>query len=666
MTYQVTTPSALTKADFITLACLRDEVAPLADQLTTAVDGIRAWGRLTEAWEGQGILPLLAYRLDAHGLLDRIPPAVAASIRQIDAEYSRIGRIYSEETVACVTALLDAGIRCCVLKDSRGYPDLHLRPGYDLDLLVHPNDVDGARDRLEALGMEAEDSPYRSVLVDKVLGLHRSRNGLRIAVDLHWNILGGYLPRAALIDVEALFERSTTIPVLGAEIPVLGLEDHILNTSIHSVTHECRWPSRLITYLDTAEAIRGARDAVDWQQIISTATRWDALTDAQLGLEVARTILGAPVPADIVDAVRPGFGTLGLEASAFGYLGYIWKSVDKVIRVYGTDSATDILGYADTLLPAAREGAATVGAVAKRLSAAGEGSPVTAYGEAGALIPDPTLPAFGRIDLTTPPLTWDQMRADLADIGFAEQGEKLVRHLAHGAVSVSLAPSGERSRLNPLVSSAAYVRRVWARRRAAQPLTLDVRVIPGTPAEHLEYILGRYADLQAVDPPGIADAAALARQLTATEVARARQRTSGAGLITLDLVLACRARGGIADWPWNEDDSPALLDALNRRTASLEELTKFLGTAAGATLAFLLGGKRNSRMPGISRVVWSVLRGRSQAFSQARAFRLALTKGGTSRRVPPRIYLQPSGDTLVGLFDDPVISPVGKRAKVHG
>jgi hypothetical protein len=636
-------------ADFITLACVRDQVAGLTDELADAAQAIRHWDRLIEAWERQGLLSLIAFRLDRHGVLARLPPQPAANIRRIDGEYAKMSRIYAEQAVEFVHALLDVGIRCCVLKDPRGYPTSHTRPNYDLDLLVHPSDAESARRRLATLGLRAEHAPHRSGFVNKAIGMERVHNGLKIVVDLHWNILGGYMPRAALIDVEGLLERTTTVPMMGSEIPVLSLVDHIINTSVHNATHEHRWSSRLIRYLDTAEAVRAHSGEVDWAGVVGTATRWRALTDTHFSLGVAKTVLGAPVPADVLQAVRPDCAALGLESSAFGYLTYLWKSVDNVIGSYGAKDGSYVLAYADTLLPAAQQGAETVLAVTERVAEL-SGGPVTTFGEAGALIADPTLPVLGRVDATTAPVSWSRVSADLIGMGFVKTPDGfLARKLSHVEVRVSQPPAGgHASRLNPVITTAVYLRRAWARRRAVNPPVLDFSLVPGTSAEQLDYILSRYRDLQAIDPPGIAYVAEVVDQLTPAEMARAHRAASRTGRITLELVLACRAEAGIGSWAWGQDDSPTVLDALDRRTATLEELTRFLWTPAGASLALLLGAE--SRLKAAMRIVASLLCTPASLVSQCRTFRMALTKAGTTRQVPPRMYLDPRADSLIGLF----------------
>jgi hypothetical protein len=647
------TPSTLTLADFVTLSCLRNEVADLKDHLKIAIEGVRRWDHLIQVWEGQGILPLIAYRLNEHDLLDCAPPQAAAKIRHIDAEYSRISHVYAEETVGCAQALLDSSIRCCVLKDPRGYAALHLRPGYDLDLLVHPSDVEAARECLAAIGMQAETSPYRSALVDKVLGMHRVRDGLKIAVDLHWNILGGYMPRAALIDADWLLSRSTTMQMVDTDVPVLRIEDHILNTSIHSLTHECRWPSRLITYLDTSEAIRSWTEEIDWTELVQTAARWDALPDAQLGLVIASRVLRAPVPTEVLNTIRPDFGALGLEASAFGYLNYVWKSVDKVIEAYGVRNAASIMAYSETLLPAAREAAGMIRDAAMRLSKISGGGPVTTFGEAGALIPDSTIPAFGRIEAISAPVSWEQLCANYTELGFTDQNGVLVKQLPHTTVRITLAPANERfSHLNPVVSSPMYIRRAWARRGAIKTPALEMRIIAGTSAERLNFVLSRYSTLRAIDPPGIVATADLISQLTTNELVQVYEDASGIGRITLDLVLACGSQQGLGEWKWSFDDAPVLLDSLDRRTASLEELTKFLATPAGASLALLLCRPQTNRLLSIIRMTWSALRVPSRLILQWRTIRRILTTKETSRRVPIRIYVRSSGDALIGIDED--------------
>jgi hypothetical protein len=139
-------------------------------------------------------------------------------------------------------ALRDADVRWClsgsVASWARGGPETV----NDVDLIVHPPDIDAARAALEAIGMRSE-VPPEGWLVKLYDG--------EVLIDLIHTVTG-------YESVEEILQRAEVMRVASLDVPVASMEDVLTPKLLAFDEH----------YLDYTGALRAARslrEQIDWR-----------------------------------------------------------------------------------------------------------------------------------------------------------------------------------------------------------------------------------------------------------------------------------------------------------------------------------------------------------------------------------------------------------------
>ena len=193
------------------------------------------------------------------------------------------------------------------------YGNLALRQFDDLDLLIHPQDVQKARDLLVSQGYQPQfhltDEQEAAFLEFRCARVF-TRNG--VILDLHWALMPKGFSFSPATDCAwtGLEPRVLT----GTTVPHLGQEDLLLLLCMHGAKHE--W-TRLEWICDVAELIR-AHPAMNWRRLIEQA---DALRSTRmlfLGLFLARDLLAAALPEDVWQRVTadPQVRSLAVQVRA--------------------------------------------------------------------------------------------------------------------------------------------------------------------------------------------------------------------------------------------------------------------------------------------------------------------------------------------------------------
>jgi hypothetical protein len=228
-----------------------------------------------------------------------IPGAVMAGLGDRQRAQLHATLAMAAELRRVMGALAAGGIEALAYKGPalamRAYGDLSLRPFDDLDLLVRPDDVPRALGVLAAAGYDcaiglsaAQERWFRRVDGDYPL-VHRQTGTL---VELHARVSS--LRFGIAIDTDDLIRRSQTVRVGGGAVRTLGDDDLLLVLFVHGAKH--RW-RRLEWLAAVAALLRAGRGDVD--AVLSTATELRARRTAMLGLHLAHTLLGAPIPGAV-------------------------------------------------------------------------------------------------------------------------------------------------------------------------------------------------------------------------------------------------------------------------------------------------------------------------------------------------------------------------------
>lgn len=222
------------------------------------------------------------------------------------------------------------GIETIVLKGlwlcEKIYRVSSLRPGGDIDILVHRNDVDACLGLLSEQGIGEF---WPNLLHDDYFTRHhlhqqRSTPDLSIWFEIHWALDHPYT--LLTVDYESIFERAKPAELLGAPIQEMAVPDLLLGLAIHLVKHAVYLPSllnredllriiladgMLMYFLDIAEVLRVHPD-LDWNLTIQLAHNWGAVDILGSVLQVCQKYFDAPVPNNVLWALpitKHGFVT---------------------------------------------------------------------------------------------------------------------------------------------------------------------------------------------------------------------------------------------------------------------------------------------------------------------------------------------------------------------
>lgn len=294
------------------LGCLSDRLEPSAvSRQPSAI-----WGEVVEIAAGHGVAPLLFRRLKESDALALVPADSRERLRLfyfVSAE--RNARLH-RALRSVLQCLCSAGIPVIVLKGAHlaeaVYGEGALRPMCDVDLMVQKADLPRAHSALLDLGGVVG---YKSrgtavgVRHEDIEWLCRRRHHLPplvvhgLVVEIHWNIVSPTEPVS--LDAAGLWSRSQPAKMAGVDVLALAPEDLLLDLCWHAtVVHGLEIGLR--PFCDIALAIGRFRSRIDWAQVEERAREWGASRSVGLTLHLARSMLGAGVPDDVLQWLVPG------------------------------------------------------------------------------------------------------------------------------------------------------------------------------------------------------------------------------------------------------------------------------------------------------------------------------------------------------------------------
>jgi Uncharacterised nucleotidyltransferase len=249
-----------------------------------------------------GVTGCLWTAMRASGL-GGVPGAETVRMRHATAVANHLRTLTDLDLVD--SRLRAAGIRHLVLKGpvlaEAVYRRPDLREYVDLDLLVAPADFAAAIAALEAGGCTLYERNWR-LMHRRLIGEVRLFTPAGTVVDLHWHLVSEVEPRTALeVDMAGIWARARQVDVRGR--PVLTLDP--VDTLLHVGVHAClSGGNRLVWLKDVEQAARRLAGA-DWEAVLDRARRWRAGPALAVILTRARSVLGAPVPADLPRRLAP-------------------------------------------------------------------------------------------------------------------------------------------------------------------------------------------------------------------------------------------------------------------------------------------------------------------------------------------------------------------------
>jgi hypothetical protein len=258
---------------------------------------------------------VLAHRIRETGLASAWPlearDGLAGHLRQHLVRESMKHR----ELVRLLGAFDAANIDVLLLKGAglayTVYPEPHLRPRDDTDLLLRTADLDRAADTLSGCGYVRVDEPDAELASTQRHFTATDAGGLRHIVDLHWRIA---IPRvfADAMAFDELWSRAIPVPSLRVSSRTCSVADALLVACLHRVAHHRDAPDLLWLWDIHLLAERVRREGIG--VFVAAATRARMCAVCVRGLELAHSHFGTRVD-DFVAALEVARPT-SEEASA--------------------------------------------------------------------------------------------------------------------------------------------------------------------------------------------------------------------------------------------------------------------------------------------------------------------------------------------------------------
>ena len=299
----------------ILLLCARTRLgADEARRLHARLGHSPDWDGLRRLARQHRLLPLLARHLEA-APPGAVPGPVQALLRTARHAAALREQVLTRELTALLALLAAQGIPALPYKGpafaAQAYGDAALRPCSDLDLLVRPADVLRVKALLIARGYlsqhcfagPAEEAAH--LRTDCEYNFVRPSD--RMLVEVHWRLRPQSFPFP--LDVETLWNRRETLALPNASVPTLPLADYLILLCVHGAKH--RW-ERLLWVCDIAQIVR-ADPALPWTAITRQAETLGCRRVLSLGLLLARDLLEAPVPADVLAETPPAVARLAAQ-----------------------------------------------------------------------------------------------------------------------------------------------------------------------------------------------------------------------------------------------------------------------------------------------------------------------------------------------------------------
>jgi hypothetical protein len=245
------------------------------------------------------VRPRLIQALSALGW-EGIPLAAKRELEAFRERHVLRSLYLAEQQGNIADALLAAGICFAFFKGATLaadlYGDLSWREYGDIDVIVMPHQMARAERVLEDLGYlnRQGDPVFRRAFLASQRQYTFSRADIGATVDLHWDFSAGQLPFPLRPDeawgsLKGVRVGSRNMPTVSDENLALLLAGHGTKEAWRSLG----WICDFAIFVESAPGL-------DWATLLARARRRRCGNALLLGCAMARELLGAPVPADLI------------------------------------------------------------------------------------------------------------------------------------------------------------------------------------------------------------------------------------------------------------------------------------------------------------------------------------------------------------------------------
>jgi hypothetical protein len=263
------------------------------------------WVELSRLADIEKAVPVLWRRIESVAPSE-LPPDVEAHFRKLARVVSfRMGHL--EQLVMDSSASLDrGGIEHALLKGAAlacaAYGSFAERPMVDFDLLVRETDAKAAVDALLSAGWV--DQPTHDQRGDFSNCHHLAPlvdPSRQVSAEVHVSLLPTGAPFR--VTTEAVLSSTRSVPFRGSEVRVPDALYLLLHSCLHFAWNPMFRRGGWRTFRDVKKLISCYN--IDWDRFVELARSHRAGTCCFWTLHLARELVGAPVPEEILNALRP-------------------------------------------------------------------------------------------------------------------------------------------------------------------------------------------------------------------------------------------------------------------------------------------------------------------------------------------------------------------------
>jgi hypothetical protein len=301
-------------------------IAPQAGGLTGPFGDVAAvdWDWLIERAESHRVAALVTARLDAAGIVDRLPDPIRARLDDVRCQAAQRAAAAQRTLRELAEALKNRNVPFLLIKGSilaeQVYRDPLIRPFYDVDVIVPDAALPAAEAVLESwryrregpwrllgrrpeppIAVEVAESIARRFYLRRFhnLSFAPARGDERRPVELHWTIV----PRGRLrVRAEQLWTRTRAVQVAGIELRTLDAEATLIHLCVHAL--EAWFHSfRLLHLTDVAWTVADAGDR--YRDLWQLADAWGAAYHVELALRLVDRFAAVPAARVLLAGRRP-------------------------------------------------------------------------------------------------------------------------------------------------------------------------------------------------------------------------------------------------------------------------------------------------------------------------------------------------------------------------
>ena len=264
--------------------------APPADTVVTRREAALVWHHLVQSGGAQAC-----------------PAPVITALHQSSAARALEAELLNRELRRVLAAAQDAGVSVVTIKGAAiahtHYPQPHLRPRGDSDIVILPRDRDALFHVLRTCGYTPSSAVDGDLVTRQGQWQLPLGRGLIHTLDVHWEIFNPHA-FAGVLSVEEVLDRSVSLPELGRSARAPHVVHALLLACAHRVAHHAGDEDILWLY-DIRLLAESLSEAEAHEFITLAATRRVSTVCAD-GLTAVRRVVGGRYPEALQSWIQSG------------------------------------------------------------------------------------------------------------------------------------------------------------------------------------------------------------------------------------------------------------------------------------------------------------------------------------------------------------------------